>query len=356
MTLIPEWAPNIHPMIVHFPIVLLVLAVMADAASLIFKKHQWLNNATISLFVIGTVSAIITYFTGKSAADNVFLPPLANPIVNEHSDLALWTVLFFGALTVIKISIMYKLPKANTALKAGIIVAGFTGLGLLGTTAEHGAQLVYQYGVGVNVVVDERKEIVSTPVETDSDKGIVNLEDGSWYWVPTNGAPNVLKDQFDWLENSSEHLAPNVVTDNENATVLELNPHGMRVMFVAGDKIIGTQADLIVNVANFKGSFMLVFHVQDKSTFDFVELANGTMNLGRYENDVRNVWNSKPYTSDIEWLNISAVGEGGHYRGLYKGDTLTHGHDDELPSGKFGFRIDGNGKILIKSMNILVLN
>ena len=32
MELVPEWAPNIHPMIVHFPIAFIVGAIGADLA------------------------------------------------------------------------------------------------------------------------------------------------------------------------------------------------------------------------------------------------------------------------------------------------------------------------------------
>ena len=30
LQILPEWAPNIHPMLVHFPIGLLVIAVLMD--------------------------------------------------------------------------------------------------------------------------------------------------------------------------------------------------------------------------------------------------------------------------------------------------------------------------------------
>ena len=36
MQFVPEWAPNIHPIIIHFPIVLLIIAVLFDLAGLVF--------------------------------------------------------------------------------------------------------------------------------------------------------------------------------------------------------------------------------------------------------------------------------------------------------------------------------
>ncbi len=40
MSLIPEWMSNVHPLIVHFPVALLVIAVLADFLSLILKRYD----------------------------------------------------------------------------------------------------------------------------------------------------------------------------------------------------------------------------------------------------------------------------------------------------------------------------
>ncbi|MCS3710001.1 putative membrane protein, partial [Salinibacter ruber] len=49
MELIPDWAPNIHPMIVHFPIALIVGALGADIFSLVLRRWEWLRPATVAL-------------------------------------------------------------------------------------------------------------------------------------------------------------------------------------------------------------------------------------------------------------------------------------------------------------------
>jgi len=33
-------------------------------------------------------------------------------------------------------------------------------------------------------------------------------------------------------------------------------------------------------------------------------------------------------------------------------EQFTHGHADDLPPGQFGFRFDGNGMILIESIQV----
>lgn len=41
--MVPEWAPNAHPIVVHFPIALLVLAILADFLSVVLWRHTWLQ-------------------------------------------------------------------------------------------------------------------------------------------------------------------------------------------------------------------------------------------------------------------------------------------------------------------------
>ena len=64
MELIPDWAPNIHPMIVHFPIALILAAIGTDLLALAIRRWDWLRPATVALYVVGGASAVFTYFTG----------------------------------------------------------------------------------------------------------------------------------------------------------------------------------------------------------------------------------------------------------------------------------------------------
>ena len=149
---IPDWAPNIHPMLVHFPLALLFTAVLFDLLGVLFKKQVQMREIATFLFVVGAISAVLTYFSGKQASDLVMLPALANPTLNEHSDLALWTMLYFGIYTITRTFLILKKLHAKKMVSWILFFSGAAGLFLLFETGEHGAELVFKYGVGVQAM------------------------------------------------------------------------------------------------------------------------------------------------------------------------------------------------------------
>ncbi len=55
---------HFHPMLVHFPIALIVFGFVAEVASLFFKKEACLSKAGFYLLLAGSLSAIIALLTG----------------------------------------------------------------------------------------------------------------------------------------------------------------------------------------------------------------------------------------------------------------------------------------------------
>ena len=95
MELIPDWAPNIHPMLVHFPIALLCTAVLLDVIALLFRKNEGLRLGAVIVYVLGAVGALASYFTGKSAGDSFLLSGAANTALTDHADWGTATMWFF---------------------------------------------------------------------------------------------------------------------------------------------------------------------------------------------------------------------------------------------------------------------
>jgi len=303
------------------------------------------------LFVVGAISAVVTYFSGKQASDLVTLPALANPTLNEHSDLALWTMLYFGVYTIARTFLTLKKLHAKKMVSWILFFSGAAGLILLVETGDHGAELVFKYGVGVQAMQTletGKDETVDDEVEAQN---LEFTENGSWSWNPGPGAQKILAEQFNWLTGTIDHLNLEVNSDSIRGDFLSFNPTGQPVLFVAGDSLESVQVDLLLNADNFSGSIQLVHNVQDNSSYDFLSLQNGTVQLGRVSAGKSKVFDEE--TTEVSgWVSLRVVGDGRHFRGYINEELVTHGHDDALPRGPVGIAIAGSGKLLWDNIKV----
>jgi len=145
---LPDWAPNLHPVFVHFPIALLVTAVAVDILSVLSRDRSFTRRAT-GFYMLGTLFLMMTYLSGRDAAATVFTPGMAHAVVQDHWALAMWTTLYFVALTAARLLGRGRLLQGDRGVRGIFLIAGTCGVVLLTMTAERGARLVYQYGVGV---------------------------------------------------------------------------------------------------------------------------------------------------------------------------------------------------------------
>ncbi|WP_412754958.1 DUF2231 domain-containing protein, partial [Legionella donaldsonii] len=85
----------VHPMLVHFPIAILIVAVFLDFLYQVWRK-DWLRNSVMILFVFSVVAGVVTYFSGRQAIDSVSVPMNAELTASYHADWALYTLLYFS--------------------------------------------------------------------------------------------------------------------------------------------------------------------------------------------------------------------------------------------------------------------
>ncbi|MGH9146254.1 MAG: DUF2231 domain-containing protein [Vicinamibacterales bacterium] len=149
MSLVPSWAPNVHPLVIHFPIGLWVTAVAIDLVDALFERPAWLGAAATSLYVAGAAAAIVAYLTGVQAGSTVFVPGMAYPLIDDHNRWAVVTVWFFAAVAVLRLAVWRLGIPRRRLHRVLLLVTGLTGILLLQQTAERGARLVYEHGVGV---------------------------------------------------------------------------------------------------------------------------------------------------------------------------------------------------------------
>lgn len=151
MPLIPAWAPNLHPLVVHFPIALLFAAGAVDLAGLLIPAHRPLRDTATWLYVGGAATAVFTYFTGYTAAQGGAFSPEVALLVDAHADrafVATWLFAFFASL---RLAMSYIL-RPRRALRLGAFAVALVGLGALAQTTLLGARLVFEQGLGVRAV------------------------------------------------------------------------------------------------------------------------------------------------------------------------------------------------------------
>ena len=152
MSLLPPWAPNLHPLIVHFPIVLVMTAAAIDVLDAVFGRVPWLGIAATALYLAGALATVAAYLTGVEAGSSVLVPGMAYPVLTAHGQWALATMcycLVFGGLRLALLRARIGRARATRVL---LLLCGLVGVVLVQQTAERGARLVYEFGTGVIAV------------------------------------------------------------------------------------------------------------------------------------------------------------------------------------------------------------
>ncbi len=151
----PGW-DGLHPLVIHFPIALLLVAPIFVALALILgRRGRWAAPMALALLVIGTGFALIARETGEAAAALVDQSPSISAVLDQHEDLAEATVAAFSALTALYALILlaqWKWPKLASA-RIHIPVHGVFLLLLLAAsvilanTGHQGGRLVHEFGI-----------------------------------------------------------------------------------------------------------------------------------------------------------------------------------------------------------------
>jgi len=131
---------HFHPMLVHFPIALVVFGFIADCATLYFKKEACLSKLGFYLLLAGTLMAVLAWSTGVLFTEE--MSGAAGAVKETHESFA-WITLGLLILTsVLRIRLQ---KKENTLLKW----TAFTLYGLaavsVSITGYYGGTLVYNY-------------------------------------------------------------------------------------------------------------------------------------------------------------------------------------------------------------------
>ena len=136
-------AVNLHPMFVHFPIVLILLALVFEVAYLIIKD-EFYGKAAGFMLNLAAVSAVVALYFGYRAADILGHDSPFHDQVHGHRDIMVW----FTWLTVAGAVIFQFVKPARKGVFRLITLVILTIFLIVG--ADRGAELVFRYGMGIS--------------------------------------------------------------------------------------------------------------------------------------------------------------------------------------------------------------
>ncbi|HET9100217.1 MAG TPA: DUF2231 domain-containing protein [Acidobacteriaceae bacterium] len=152
----PAWEA-LHPLIIHFPIVLLLMSPLFIVVSAVLpppRGRPYMMTA-IFLLILGTASLFIATATGKAAARLVERGGGVDAVLETHQNFASETIIVFSELSIILLGI-FLLPRIlrrretrlfSTVLPLTFLAFYFGGIVFLVNTAHTGSRLAYEFGV-----------------------------------------------------------------------------------------------------------------------------------------------------------------------------------------------------------------
>lgn len=144
---------HVHPMLVHFPIVLLLLAAVLDLIAVARGEDlaggQFAARAAVWAIGLGALGAVAAVVFGDVALDHAIDRGFPVAPLEQHEELGMTTMWIFLGLAALRLAALWRhVPLGGWRGKA-LALASVAGVGLLLTTAYFGGVLVYDLGVNV---------------------------------------------------------------------------------------------------------------------------------------------------------------------------------------------------------------
>jgi len=144
---------QIHPMIVHFPIVFVLMLAAFDLVAMSrgadLTSRSTTANISASLAVLAGLSAIIAFVFGDIAYDTAVARGFPEARLEMHEGLGTWTAIVVAVWAVVRIALWWRGRRMMRNFSVGIAGAEVVGACLVLATAYFGGQLVYEFGVNV---------------------------------------------------------------------------------------------------------------------------------------------------------------------------------------------------------------
>jgi len=300
----------------------------------------------ITLYTLGSVGLIAAFLSGRQAVETVSVTGDAVPVVSSHEDWALYTLIFFGIFTAIRLWTWWKELEKGWVLPA-LIAPALIGTGMLWYTGELGAKLVYKHGVAVGEIDrlgQQIEELEQRLAGFREEAGPELRDDGSWTWRIGAGADQVLTESFT-IEGTSDIQSSTGRDDGR--TYLELTATSEMTFIHTGGDLATIDGRAEVNLSDFDGDFMLIHHYTDSENYQYIRISGSELQQGQVVNGADNVLGSGSINRG-GWSTFRVTASGRHFYGYQNGNTVVHTHDDEMDPGKTGIAFSGSGEVKMR--------
>ena len=149
----------LHPQIVHFTIVFILVGVAFRLVSL-FGRPAWVGPAAATLLILAAPIAYVSERSGIEAHGPVERAPGARAAVVQHEWWGTHVPIAAGVVGLLELAglLVRKSPKAK-AIRMVSAVAGVVSVAFVYQTAKYGGELVYSYAGGVGIRSGDPKDV-----------------------------------------------------------------------------------------------------------------------------------------------------------------------------------------------------
>jgi uncharacterized membrane protein len=124
---------NMHFIVTHFPIALLISSFVFDLLAVLVKKKEW-HSAGLLCLVVGTLGAIVSVVTG---------PDDPNPLVPTHELFGKLTMFLAILLSIVRLYFLFR-KKKDIGRNAVYLFGALIGVLLVSYTGHLGGKMVHK--------------------------------------------------------------------------------------------------------------------------------------------------------------------------------------------------------------------